>query len=85
MAKAPSPAAPAQKTQASTQPQPGLFSQMAATAGGVAAGSVIGHGISSLLFGSGSDVQQVEAQAPVQQQQQKSEFTSNCERLAKGL
>ncbi|TFK49179.1 hypothetical protein OE88DRAFT_1737376 [Heliocybe sulcata] len=34
--------------------QPGMLSQMAATAGSVAVGSTIGHGISSMLFGGGS-------------------------------
>jgi len=32
---------------------PGLMGQMAATAGGVAVGSVIGHGVSHALFGGG--------------------------------
>jgi len=33
---------------------PGLMGQMAATAGGVAVGSVVGHGVSHALFGGGS-------------------------------
>jgi hypothetical protein len=41
---------------------------MAATAGGVAIGSTVGHGISSLLFGGGGAAQ--EQQQPMQQQQQ---------------
>ncbi|KAI6148559.1 hypothetical protein BKA82DRAFT_44887, partial [Pisolithus tinctorius] len=51
--------------------QPGLFSQMAATAGGVALGSTIGHGLSSMLFGGSSSqaaAAPVEQPAPVQQQ-----------------
>jgi len=33
---------------------PGLMGQMAATAGGVAIGNVVGHGLTSAIFGSGS-------------------------------
>ena len=44
----------------------GLMGQMAATAGGVAVGSVVGHGISSALFGGGS---QEVAPSPAQQPQ----------------
>ena len=40
----------------------GLLGQMAATAGGVAAGSVIGHGISKALYGSTSNEKTGEAQ-----------------------
>ncbi|KAG8986827.1 hypothetical protein FRB94_002425 [Tulasnella sp. JGI-2019a] len=37
------------------QPQgPGMLGQMAATAGSVAIGSTLGHGLSSMLFGGGS-------------------------------
>ncbi|KAG2363507.1 hypothetical protein BDR07DRAFT_1471293 [Suillus spraguei] len=46
------------------------MAQMAATAGSVAVGSTIGHGISSMLFGSGSSSAPAESAAPVQQQQQ---------------
>jgi len=41
-----------------------MFAQMAATAGSVAAGSVIGHGVSNMLFGGRSG----EAAAPASQQ-----------------
>jgi coiled-coil-helix-coiled-coil-helix domain-containing protein 2 len=58
---------------------------MAATAGSVAVGSTIGHGISSMLFGGRSE------SAPVEQQQQQqataqqntSSFAPNCEIQAK--
>jgi len=64
--------------QAAAPQQPGLFKQMAATAGGVAVGSAVGHVVGHALMGGGgggghSDVQsqQPMAQAqPVQQQQQ---------------
>ncbi|TDL22766.1 hypothetical protein BD410DRAFT_828194 [Rickenella mellea] len=53
--------------------QPGMFAQMAATAGSVAVGSTIGHGISNMLFGGRSAEQSPEtlvpqAQAPPLQQ-----------------
>ncbi|EEB89136.1 hypothetical protein MPER_12808 [Moniliophthora perniciosa FA553] len=65
-AHAPAPPAAA----AASQSQPGLLAQMAATAGSVAVGSTIGHGISSMLFGGGGDRAQEAPQAapPVQQQ-----------------
>ncbi|KAJ3715562.1 hypothetical protein DFJ43DRAFT_1101984 [Lentinula guzmanii] len=39
---------------ATSSGQPGMLAQMAATAGSVAVGSTIGHGISSMLFGGSS-------------------------------
>ncbi len=56
---------------------------MAATAGSVAVGSTIGHGLSNMLFGSSHAAPAQEAQAPPVQQQQ---FQSNvnCEVQAKG-
>lgn len=50
---APAPA-PSAQMGAPARQGPGLMGQMAATAGGVAIGSVVGHGISSALFGGGS-------------------------------
>ncbi|BGP15978.1 hypothetical protein JCM10213_004795 [Rhodosporidiobolus nylandii] len=48
---------------------PGLFGQMASTAAGVAVGSTVGHGLSSMLFGGGGSSQPAEAPAaPVEQQ-----------------
>jgi hypothetical protein len=61
-----------------------MLAQMAATAGSVAIGSTIGHGVSSMLFGGRSE------SAPVEQQQQQasaqqntSSFAPNCEIQAK--
>ncbi|KAI0066846.1 hypothetical protein BV25DRAFT_1768817, partial [Artomyces pyxidatus] len=80
----PAPAPPAHaQTQAGASQGPGMLAQMAATAGSVAVGSTIGHGISSMLFGGSREAAPVEQQqAPVQQQ------TSNfggvsCETQAK--
>ncbi|PPQ66011.1 hypothetical protein CVT24_011955 [Panaeolus cyanescens] len=50
---------------------PGMLAQMAATAGSVAVGSTIGHGLSSMLFGGSSHAAPAEAApaaTPVQQQ-----------------
>lgn len=57
---------------------------MAATAGSVAVGSTIGHGLSSMLFGGGGNqAAPVQEQAPVQAQ--RSEFAgASCEGQAKG-
>ncbi|KAK0452495.1 hypothetical protein EV421DRAFT_904624 [Armillaria borealis] len=52
--------------------EPGMMAQMAATAGSVAIGSTIGHGLSNMLFGGGSAAAAeapAQAPAPVQQQQ----------------
>ncbi|KAF8900398.1 hypothetical protein CPB85DRAFT_160843 [Mucidula mucida] len=54
--------------------QPGMLAQMAATAGSVAVGSTIGHGLSSMLFGGSGQAAAPEAASqpqstPVQQQQ----------------
>ncbi|QRV75837.1 hypothetical protein RhiJN_03852 [Ceratobasidium sp. AG-Ba] len=65
------PPAYANQAQARTQERPpGLLAQMAATAGSVAVGSTVGHGISSMLFGGRSEAPPpAEYQQPVQQQQ----------------
>jgi hypothetical protein len=51
-----------------------MLAQMAATAGSVAVGSTIGHGLSSMLFGGGGGhaaaAAPVEQAPPMQQQQQ---------------
>lgn len=81
-ATAPTPAAGAS---APTQTgQPGMMAQMAATAGSVAIGSTIGHGLSSMLFGGSSS-------PPVEQQQQAAQTQApaqgsglSCELQAKG-
>ncbi|GBE83881.1 Mitochondrial intermembrane space cysteine motif-containing protein [Sparassis crispa] len=64
--------APPVPPQAQTQSrEPGMLAQMAATAGSVAVGSTVGHGISHMLFGGSSSAPApVEAQAPPVQQQQ---------------
>ncbi|CAF1116325.1 unnamed protein product [Brachionus calyciflorus] len=55
------------------QKQPGLFAQMAATAGGVAVGSAVGHTIGAAMTGafsggSSQPQQQQQVQQPIQQQ-----------------
>ncbi|CAK8697308.1 coiled-coil-helix-coiled-coil-helix domain-containing protein 2-like [Clavelina lepadiformis] len=67
---------------------PGLMGQMAATAGGVAIGSVVGHGVSHALFGGGSssagesqpdtryEQPMVQSQPPQQQAQQQPQVCS---------
>ncbi|KAM6503411.1 hypothetical protein JOM56_000354, partial [Amanita muscaria] len=63
---------------------PGLLTQMAATAGSVAIGSTIGHGISNMLFGSShSATAAPETQAPPVQQQQQNQNGISCETQAK--
>ncbi|KAJ7033644.1 hypothetical protein C8F04DRAFT_957392, partial [Mycena alexandri] len=64
---------------AGTAKPPGMMAQMAATAGSVAIGSTIGHGLSNMLFG-GSSSQAAEQAPPAQQQQQQS---MSCEIPAK--
>ncbi|WVQ99036.1 hypothetical protein IAU59_006168 [Kwoniella sp. CBS 9459] len=54
--------------------QPGLLAQAASTMGGAVAGSVVGHGISNMLFGGSrpaeqAPAQQAQAMDPVNQQQ----------------
>lgn len=63
-----------------------MLAQMAATAGSVAVGSTIGHGISHMLFGGGGGQSQpVEQGPPVQQQQQNFQQSGiSCETQAKG-
>ncbi|KAN0060601.1 hypothetical protein ACQY0O_007254 [Thecaphora frezii] len=72
---APPPPAPAAHAPAAAPPQqhaapvaqssgPGLFSQMASTAAGVAVGSTVGHGLSNMLFGGRSEPAAEASQAP---------------------
>ncbi|KIY34465.1 hypothetical protein I305_03249 [Cryptococcus gattii E566] len=74
--------APPQTAHVQQQRQPGLLAQAASTMGGAVAGSVVGHGISNMLFG-GSGHQAAPApaaeQAPVNQQQ----FGASCDIQAK--
>jgi len=60
--------APAPPAAAAQSGQPGMLAQMAATAGSVAVGSTIGHGISHMLFGGSNSATTTEPAAPVQQQ-----------------
>ncbi|KAI0732714.1 hypothetical protein C8Q72DRAFT_874108 [Fomitopsis betulina] len=61
-----------------------MLAQMAATAGSVAVGSTIGHGLSSMLFGSSSSAPaQEQAQAPPVQQQTYQSQAPSCEVQAK--
>ncbi|KAJ2263525.1 hypothetical protein GGI01_000690, partial [Coemansia sp. RSA 376] len=68
------PPAPVQHAPATAQPQqPSMFAQMAATAGGVAVGSAIGHTVGAAVTGmfsgggsSDSSAQQQQQQAPLQ-------------------
>ncbi|KIJ49391.1 hypothetical protein M422DRAFT_246481 [Sphaerobolus stellatus SS14] len=60
----------------------GIMAQMAATAGSVAAGSVIGHGVSSLLFGGSSSTPAEQAPAAAAQPTQQAP-ASACEVQAK--
>lgn len=58
---------------------------MAATAGSVAVGSTIGHGLSSMLFGGSSHTPEAPAaQAPPVQQQTYQSQAPSCEVQAKG-
>jgi len=77
-AKAPAPPATGAQTK-----EPGMLAQMAATAGSVAIGSTIGHGISSMLFGGSTPAPA--AEQPVQQQTQAQQPLGaiNCEDRAK--
>jgi hypothetical protein len=63
-----------------------MLSQMAATAGSVAIGSTIGHGLSNMLFGGSNQAaapaQEAPAAAPPVQQQQSGGI--NCDAQAKG-
>ncbi|PSS36991.1 hypothetical protein PHLCEN_2v1207 [Hermanssonia centrifuga] len=65
---APAHHAPPAPAQAASR-EPGMMAQMAATAGSVAVGSTIGHGISNLLFGGSSHAPAPEAAAPIAQAQ----------------
>ncbi|KAJ7240829.1 hypothetical protein B0H12DRAFT_1326348 [Mycena haematopus] len=78
-ARAPAPPANAPSAAAGAQKQPGMMAQMAATAGSVAIGSTIGHGLSNMLFGGGGQA----AEAPPAQQQQHQQSSVSCEIPAK--
>lgn len=66
---------------------PAVLPQMASTAAGVAVGSTVGHGLSSMLFGGGGSSAPAEAApaAPVEQQTyQQARMGGACELQAKG-
>ncbi|KAG6824611.1 hypothetical protein H0H93_001829, partial [Arthromyces matolae] len=86
---APAPPAAAHNAAAAptqTSSGPGMLAQMAATAGSVAVGSTIGHGLSSMLFGGSSSSAPAEAPAaaapPVNQ---RSFEAGRCEVQAKAM
>ncbi|KAG6810763.1 hypothetical protein H0H92_010445 [Tricholoma furcatifolium] len=80
----PAPAPPvAAAAPAQTSSGPGMLAQMAATAGSVAVGSTIGHGLSHMLFGGSSSSAPAEAPAAPVQQQQTFNNTASCEVQAK--
>ncbi|CAE6470493.1 unnamed protein product, partial [Rhizoctonia solani] len=64
------------------QRQPGFLAQMAATAGSVAVGSTVGHGLSNMLFGGRSEAP-VEHQAPPPQQYAPQNSGLSCDFQAK--
>ncbi|KAJ7359397.1 hypothetical protein DFH08DRAFT_846006 [Mycena albidolilacea] len=79
-ARAPAPPAGAPAASAAGEKQPGMMAQMAATAGSVAIGSTIGHGLSNMLFGGGGQA----AEAPAQQQGAQQQYGGmSCEVPAK--
>lgn len=63
---------------------PGLLAQTASTMGGAMAGSVVGHGISSMLFGGSSSAQQAPPPAEYAQQSQAPMAGASCDIQAKG-
>ncbi|KAJ7065030.1 hypothetical protein C8F01DRAFT_786436 [Mycena amicta] len=76
-----SPSAPAPPAAAASgAQQPGILGQIASTAAGVAIGSTVGHGISSMLFGGG---QAAAPPAEAAQGQQASQSVMSCEQPAK--
>ncbi|KAG6908418.1 hypothetical protein DXG01_004711 [Tephrocybe rancida] len=81
--RAPAPPAAAAAAPTASSSGPGMLAQMAATAGSVAVGSTIGHGLSSMLFGGSSSAAPAEAAAPPVQQQQTFNSGANCEVQAK--
>ncbi|WWC89716.1 uncharacterized protein L201_004641 [Kwoniella dendrophila CBS 6074] len=66
---APAQAYPQQHAGVQQGKPPGLLAQAASTMGGAVAGSVVGHGISNMLFGSSRPAEQAAAPAPVDQSQ----------------
>ncbi|TXT13616.1 hypothetical protein VHUM_00983 [Vanrija humicola] len=65
------------------QKQPGLLAQAASTMGGAVAGSVVGHGISNMLFGGSRPAEQAPPPAEYAQQQQQQAAGASCDIQAK--
>jgi len=78
------PAAPPVAAQTTAPQQPGMLAQMAATAGSVAVGSTIGHGLSSMLFGGNNHAAAAPAEVPVAQQPYQNQAPS-CDVQARDL
>ena len=77
---------PAQAMPGQATRQPGLLAQAASTMGGAVAGSVIGHGISNMIFGSGQPVNRASADVPPPQEyaQAARQQSGGCDIPAKG-
>ncbi|RXK35467.1 hypothetical protein M231_07279 [Tremella mesenterica] len=72
---------PAQAQAQSQGRQPGLLAQAASTMGGAVAGSVVGHGISNMLFGGRNH--EVAPPPPAEYAEQVRQSTGNCDIAAK--
>ncbi|KAJ3882863.1 hypothetical protein F5051DRAFT_318871, partial [Lentinula edodes] len=68
---------------AATSSGPGMLAQMAATAGSVAVGSTIGHGLSSMLFGGSSTPAAPTSEATQAPPTLRNQSGVNCEVQAK--
>uniref|UniRef100_A0A1I7XQG0 CHCH domain-containing protein n=1 Tax=Heterorhabditis bacteriophora TaxID=37862 RepID=A0A1I7XQG0_HETBA len=72
--------APSSMPTAPSPQGPGLFAQMAATAGGVAIGSAVGHTVGHMITGSGGGSSQDTSPAPVATNTpQQQSFSQPCE------
>lgn len=70
---------------APAQQGPGMLAQMAATAGSVAVGSTIGHGLSNMIFGGGGHAPAPVAEAAPPAQAQQMSYARSCDFQAKGM
>ncbi|TFL04552.1 hypothetical protein BDV98DRAFT_562451 [Pterulicium gracile] len=77
------PAPPAAAAAATGSSGPGMIAQMAATAGSVAVGSTIGHGLSSMLFGGSSHAAPAPEAPPAAAPTQNYNSGMSCEVQAK--
>ncbi|KAG9048854.1 hypothetical protein FS837_011860 [Tulasnella sp. UAMH 9824] len=76
-------APPPPAVHAPAQQGPGMLAQMAATAGSVAVGSTIGHGLSNMLFGGGGHAPAPAAEAAPPAQAQQMSYARSCDFQAK--